>query len=151
MYSALKMYDIVKQSSVSVTTLCSGVAQSASAVLFASGDKRVMYPHAVIMIHSVRTVASGTMTTHEMQADTRETERLTNVMCDILAESSLQTREYFREKMSSNIDVYYSAEEAVTIGLATDVGSVRASVKVHVETDLEVTPAPRQTKRRRLS
>ena len=49
--SGLAIYDVMKAAGCPVRTICTGTAASMAAVLFLSGDRRDMLPHAKVMIH----------------------------------------------------------------------------------------------------
>jgi ATP-dependent protease ClpP protease subunit len=79
-YSALKIVDSLDACGLPVITCAKGNVESAAAVLFACGEKRVISPNGLIMLHSVRG-GSGKDTLSELQIDVRENERPTLKNC----------------------------------------------------------------------
>ena len=142
-YSALKIVDSLDACGLPVITCAKGNVESAAAVLFACGEKRVISPNGLIMLHSVRG-GSGKDTLSELQIDVRETERINRLLCEVLARAtsnrSKRGRAYYEKLLAKNVDVNYSAAEALREGLATDIGHVRMQTRVRVETEINVVP-----------
>jgi ATP-dependent protease ClpP protease subunit len=149
-YSALKIVDSLDACGLPVITCAKGNVESAAAVLFACGETRVISPNGLIMLHSVRG-GSGKDTLSELQIDVRETERINRLLCEVLARAtSKRGPAYYERLLAKNVDVNYSASEALQEGLATDIGHVRMQTHVRVETEINVVPHKKR-KRRRLS
>lgn len=147
-YSALKIVDALDACGLPVITCAKGNAESAAAVLFACGEKRVISPNGLIMLHSVRG-GSGKDTLSELQIDVKETERINRLLCEVLARTGKRAS-YFEKLLAKNVDVNYSASEALENGLATHIGHVDMKTHVRVDTEINVVPYKRR-KRRRLS
>lgn len=113
--SGLALYDVMKAVRCPIRTVCVGTAASMGAILFASGDRREMLPHAQVMIHDplIRSTGGSALRLKSISDDlirTRET------LCTILAEHTGRTLEEIYEKTA--VDSYFYAEEAVAFGLA---------------------------------
>lgn len=147
-YSALKIVDSLDACGLPVITCAKGNVESAAAVLFACGEKRVISPNGLIMLHSVRG-GSGKNTLSELQIDVRETERINRLFCEVLARTGKRAS-YFEKLLAKNVDANYSAEEALQQGLATHIGHVDMKTHVRVDTEINVVPHKRR-KRRRVS
>lgn len=117
-YSGLALYDVMKAVPCPIRTVCVGTAASMGAVLFASGDRREMLPHAQVMIHdpliqstggsalSLKSTSDGLMEVRESTAK-------------ILAEQTGKTLEEIFEKTKQ--DTWFHAQEAVDFGLADSI------------------------------
>lgn len=117
-YSGLALYDVMKAVPCPIRTVCVGTAASMGAVLFASGDRREILPHAQVMIHdpliqstggsalSLKSTSDGLMEVRESTAK-------------ILAEQTGKTLEEIFEKTKQ--DTWFHAQEAVDFGLADSI------------------------------
>ena len=154
-YSALKIVDMLDACELPIITVAKGNAQSAAAVIFSCGTQRVISPRGMVMVHSVRGCSAYTM--REMQLDLKETERINKQMCQVIARTTPKRRASYYEKMvSENVDINYSAEDALREGIATDIGYVNLKTHVRVETTVDIVPMnktslTRLRKKRRLA
>ena len=154
-YSALKIVDMLDACELPIITVAKGNAQSAAAVIFSCGTRRVISPRGMIMVHSVRGCSAHTL--RELQLDLKETERINRQMCQIIARTTPKRKASYYEKMvADNVDINYSAEDALTEGIATDIGYVNLKTHVRVETTVDIVPMnkthlTRLRKKRRLA
>ena len=78
-------------------------------------------------------------------------------MCQVIARTTPKRRASYYEKMvSENVDINYSAEDALREGIATDIGYVNLKTHVRVETTVDIVPMnktslTRLRKKRRLA
>jgi len=137
MYDALKIVDIILTSEVPVITVIRGYAMSAAVLVFSCGEKRVISPNSSIMIHSVSsTMFEGRMA--DLKVESGEVCRLTDVMCNIMAENTGKNKNFYKKRIEKNTDVYMSPIEAKKIGLATHIGDAQLKSVVTVETGIHI-------------
>ena len=121
--NGLLIYDAIVGSKAPVYTFCSGCAYSMGAVLFACGKKRFLLPHSKLMLHqpllggriggnasSIKSISDSLLQTKTM-------------MNKLLAFHTGKTEEEMDEMTS--YDHYFSAEEAVAMGLADGIRSFK--------------------------
>ena len=144
-YSAMKIVDIILSSPVPVTTCVRGMAMSAAVLIFSCGSRRVMSPHAGLMIHTVRS-EMGEMTVSEMEIDLKETNRLNSLTFQIMAKNCGLPLSYFKEIRDKNIDKHLSAAQALKDGICTDIGDVRLRTFIRSESILDVLPPAKKRK-----
>lgn len=113
--SGLALYDVMKAVKCPIRTVCVGTAASMGAILFASGDRRDMLPHAKVMIHDPLIFSTGgsalkLKSTCDSLMETRES------LANILAQQTGKTLEEIFEKTAE--DTWFTAPEAVSFGLA---------------------------------
>lgn len=114
----LAMYDAMLSIKPKVNTVCLGQACSMGAFLLAGGTgKRVVTPHARVMIHQVLGGASGQ--TSDILIQAAETERMNNLLMDIMSKNS--DRSFDEMKAACNRDNFMTPEMAVEFGLADEV------------------------------
>ena len=114
--SGLAMYDAMQAVSCPVKTVCVGMAASMAAVLFASGAKREILPHARILIHDP--VISGSIGGSALKLDSvaKDLMQTRETMGRILAKHTGHSLEDVLSKTATNS--YFNASEAVAWGLA---------------------------------
>lgn len=117
--SGLAIYDTMQYIKPAVSTICMGMAASMASVLLAAGaaGKRFILPYARVMIHQPLGGAQGQASEIEIHA--REILRIREVMNDILAQHTGQTKE--KIKFDTERDHYLMAEEAREYGLVDTV------------------------------
>ena len=117
------IYDTMQYIKPDITTICFGQAASAAAVLLAAGTKgkRLALPHARVLLHQPWGSGSGTATDVEIQA--REIMRMRDLLEDILAEHTGQSKE--KLKVDTDRDFVLSADEAKEDGIIDEVISAR--------------------------
>lgn len=113
--SGLALYDVMKAVKCPIRTVCVGTAASMSAILFASGDRREILPHAQIMIHDplIRNTGGSAL---QLKCISDDLIRTREILCSILATHTGRTLEEIYEKTAA--DSYFYAEDAVAFGLA---------------------------------
>lgn len=119
--SAMAVYDYIRMMRSPVYTVCIGTAASMGAILFLAGEKRKMLPHSRIMIHdpSFSQLNIGGMKPHEIQEMVDSLKDIKVMLAGIIAERTGMDNKTVREITKQ--DTYYSAEEAVESGIATEI------------------------------
>lgn len=116
--SGLAVYDMIRLMESPVNTVCTGMAASMAAILFLAGEKRVMLPHAEIMIHDPsynRADISGDKP-REIQHKLDSLNETRLMLDEIIAE---RTGKPLDEILSvTQEDTYYKAKAAIEFGLA---------------------------------
>ncbi len=116
--ATLAIYDTMQILSCPVATYCVGQAASGGAVLLAGGakGKRLILPHAKVMIHQPYGNVGGQVSDIEIQAEqilkTRET------LNEILAEHTGKSLDVIAQ--DTDRDYYMTAEEAKEYGIVDD-------------------------------
>ena len=119
--SGLAVYDYTSAMKAPVRTVCIGTAASMGAILFLAGDKRQMLPHTRLMIHdpSYGHHDIGGRKSHEIQHELDKLNEARESLARIIANKTGKSIRTIY-KLTAN-DTYYSAEEAVAFGLATEI------------------------------
>jgi ATP-dependent Clp protease, protease subunit len=136
-YGVLSMVDIISRTNKPVWTMVEGKAMSAGAVLFAHGERRFISPTAHIMIHEVSSGTIGKVT--DIVADVAQTTRLNDRLLQMLSLRMRKNEDFVKDKLHDlgHADWYLDAKEAVSFGLATDIGLPDLRVKVEVDVIVE--------------
>lgn len=119
--SGLAVYDCIKIMKSSVKTVCIGDAASMGAIIFLAGEKREMLPHARILIHdpSYGHLDVSGKKPHEIQRGVDSLNKVRETLAEIISEKTGKKIDEIYEITAE--DQYFTAEEAIEFGLATDV------------------------------
>ena len=118
-YDALAIYDTMNFVKSDVQTVGIGVQASAAAFLLSSGTKgkRMLLPHATVMVHQPSSGTRGKVTDQEI--DLRESLRVKKLLEEIMAKNTAQKPAKIHEDMER--DKWMTAEESVKYGIADKV------------------------------
>jgi len=140
-YALFKMVDVINKikEDVPVATIVIGKAMSAGAVLLSCGTEGMRYasPLSTVMIHEVSSGTRGK--TGEIKADAKETDRLNNMLLEMIATNIGKPKAYFTDVIHTkgHADWYLSAEDALEHGLVNKIGIPDLKVKAIVTVTLE--------------
>jgi ATP-dependent Clp protease, protease subunit len=114
-YDAFAIYDTMQFVKPDIQTVGIGVQASAAAFLLSSGTKgkRLILPHATVMIHQPSSGARGKIS--DIEIDLREGLRLKKLLNQILARNTGQP--LGKVEKDADRDYWMSAEEAKKYGL----------------------------------
>ncbi|MAP53798.1 ATP-dependent Clp protease proteolytic subunit [Altibacter sp.] len=117
--SGFSIYDTMKSIKSPVTTICTGLAASMGSILLSAGEKgkRLIQPHARVMIHQPSGGARGPASDIEITA--QEILKTKEISARILAENCGQTFEKVMKDF--NRDHWMDAEESVKYGIVDKV------------------------------
>lgn len=115
----LALYDVMRALPCPVRTVCLGTAASMAALLFASGSRRDILPHARVMIHDPLITGNLAGSALKLDAVARDIMRTRETMAKILSQHTGRTLEEIYAKTAT--DSFFSAEEAVAWGLADNI------------------------------
>jgi ATP-dependent Clp protease protease subunit len=118
-YDAFAIYDTMQFVKSDIQTVGVGVQASAAAFLLSSGakGKRLLLPHATVMIHQPSAGTKGRVS--DMEIDLREGLRMKKLLNEIMAKNTGQTLKKIETDMER--DFWMSAEEAKKYGLVDKV------------------------------
>ena len=113
----LAIYNVLREHPAQITTICDGFACSAASVVFMAGDKRIMSPASLLMIHNAWTIAMGNASALRKTADDIETISQASV------EAYKRTATISEEEIKALMDAetWILPETAVAYGFATDI------------------------------
>ena len=119
--SGLAAYDLLRLIEVPLITVCIGQASSMAAILFLAGKERIMLKNSMLMIHDPAPAGGDLkgMKPGELEEKLNDLKRTRDALCSIIAERSGESLERIMEKTLR--DTYFSAEESLAFGLATQI------------------------------
>ncbi len=112
----LAIYNSLKNHSAEVTTYCDGFACSIASVIFMAGDKRVMNPASLMMIHNPWSYARGN------SGDLRKAADDLDVICEaiVAAYQSHVTLEEAELRAKLDDETWITPDDAISWGFATE-------------------------------
>lgn len=113
-YETLAMVGRMEESPCYVVTKGFGHMCSGAAILLISGDMRMMSKHSILMFHESR---YGTFGEHQRNKDyVEQAEKEMDRMCELLANKSFMSIEWWKEKLHKK-DFYLTSKEALQYGI----------------------------------
>lgn len=112
------LVDTILNSKTPVYTYCSGYTMSAAFQLFLSGHKRFISPHATLMYHQIYCWRSGKY--QDLVDDREHMDHLNKQIESYVIEKTNITQEYLDSIREKKRDTYFTAAEALELGIADD-------------------------------
>jgi len=113
-YEALGIIDFIQSLDIKVNTICRGRAMSAAALLLCAGTGiRAASKNSTIMFHEISSGIYGKSS--DMKANVQHTEKLEDILVNIISENSNQNKEFWKDKILK--DYYLSPQEALDLGV----------------------------------
>lgn len=113
----LAIYNVLKNHSAKVTTICDGFACSAASVVFMAGDERVMNESSLLMIHNAWTYGYGNA--NELRKQAEDLDKITQASVNAYVRNAVISEEEIKKMMDE--ETWISAEDAKTFGFATSI------------------------------
>ena len=113
----LAIYNVLREHKAKITTICDGFACSAASVVFMAGDRRVMQPASLLMIHNAWTVAMGNAAQLRKTADDIET--ITQASVEAYKKVATISEEEIKALMDA--ETWILPKDAVEYGFATEI------------------------------
>lgn len=113
----LAIYNVLREHKAQIVTICDGFACSAASVVFMAGDRRVMQPASLLMIHNAWTVAMGNAAALRKTADDIET--ITQASVEAYKKVATISEEEIKALMDA--ETWILPKDAVEYGFATEI------------------------------
>ena len=118
-YDGLALYDAIESSKTPVEVICSGKVMSMGIIVALASPVRMAYRNTTFMIHQVSGLNFGTL--QDMKESMEESERVNNLLFDIIQKKSKITKVRLDEVSKKKEDWFFSAEEALYLGIITEI------------------------------
>ena len=113
----LAIYNALKESGKTVTTICDGFACSAASVVFMAGNIRIMRPASLLMIHNAWMIADGNAKALRKAAADLDT--ITSASVEAYKSVAKISEEEIKQLMDA--ESWISPKDAMKYGFATDI------------------------------
>lgn len=114
----LAIFNAIRRHTGTVNTFNDSLAASCGSYIFAAGEKRVCAPNSILMIHDPWGMSIGNAAEHRKTADTYD--KFADSLVRDYATSSGLPEDEIRNIMAA--ETWYSADDAVEQGFATEIG-----------------------------
>ena len=118
-YDGLSLYDAIKNSKTDVDITCFGKIMSIGIVVLLSAKTRKAYRNTTFMIHELSSGVIGKLSDMEESID--EAKRINRVLFDIIEKETKITHSWLKEIYNKKKDWFFTAEEALEMGLITEI------------------------------
>lgn len=118
-YDGLSLYDAIKNTKTDVDITCFGKIMSMGIVILLSAKTRKAYRNTTFMIHELTSGVIGKLADMEESVD--EAKRINRVIFDIIEKETKITHSWLKEIYNKRKDWFFTAEEALEIGLITEI------------------------------
>ena len=118
-YDGLSLYDVIKNSDTKVDVTCFGKIMSMGIPILLASKTRKAYRNTTFMIHEVSSLSIGKIA--DMEDEVQETKRLNKILFDIIQNETKITADKLREIYEKKKDWYLTAEEALELGIITEI------------------------------
>lgn len=118
-YDMWLLVDTIMGSKTPVHTHCTGYAMSAAFIIFLSGHKRFMSPHATLMYHQIYCWRSGKY--QDLVDDREQTDHLNEMIENYVVERTGLSKEDLISIREKKRDTYFSAKEALELSIIDEV------------------------------
>ena len=137
-YCAIAMSEMIKSSDIKIATIVESRAMSSGALLFSCGHFGFRYigKNAIVMLHDVKTSNTGKV--EEIKSDAKESERLNNVMYELMAQNCGHENSFFKKMVhdNSHADLYLNAEDCIKCNMANHIKVPKFKSVIKVEYEL---------------
>ena len=113
----LAIYNVLREHKAQIVTICDGFACSATSVVFMAGDKRVMQPASLLMIHNAWTIAMGNA--EELRKTADDIEIITQASVEAYKMVATIDEKKIKELMDA--ETWILPKDAVEYGFATEI------------------------------
>lgn len=131
-YGCLDMVGHLQKAKLPVHTIVTGKAMSAGAILFSMGETRHMAENATLMIHDASSWCAGKV--EDVKADTKELDRLNNLVFKMMAKNCGQKEDYFLKLVheKGHADWYLTSKDAKRHKICTNIGIPELTIEISV-------------------
>lgn len=118
---AFQIHDALKAHPAKVTTIIQGFCASAATIIACAGDKRIISPNALYLIHKCSSIVSGNENAlaEEIEAQRTVNETILKIYKRVLKKEEAELTSLFEANDGNG--KWITAEEAVSFGFATDI------------------------------
>lgn len=118
-YDGLSLYDAIKNSKTCVDITCFGKIMSMGIIILLASKTRKAYRNTTFMIHEISSFGMGKVA--DVEESVEEAKRLNKLLFDIIEKETNISKEKLEEVYKRKQDWFFTAEEALKIGLITEI------------------------------
>jgi ATP-dependent Clp protease protease subunit len=115
---AFALIDTIMTSRIPVYTYCDGYAMSSAFIVFLAGARRFVYPHSEFLAHPITCSFDGSY--NASKATMNNEKELNRSIFEIIQQRTNVKKKTINKWLNGNRDYYIYADEAISLGIATD-------------------------------
>ena len=115
---AFALIDTIMTSRIPVYTYCDGYAMSSGFIVFLAGARRFVYPHSEFLAHPITCSFDGSY--NASKATMRNEKELNKRIFELIQQRTNVKKKNINKWLNGNKDYYIYANEAISLGIATD-------------------------------
>lgn len=128
-FAGMAIADAIRRHPAKVTAYVTSLAASIASVIAMAGDRVVMAPGSMLMIHDAQGICQGDA--GDMAEQGALLDRVSNTIAAVYAERAGGEAKAWRKRMKA--ETWFTAEEAVAVGLADEVATYASEAKAEPE------------------
>ena len=117
-YDGMALHDVIESSKTPVEVICTGKIMSMGVIVALGASVRKAYRNTTFMIHQVSGLSFGTL--REMEDTVAEASRINDILFNIIKSKTKVTEDQLNEVLQKKKDWFLTAEEALDLGILTE-------------------------------
>lgn len=113
----LAIYNVLREHKAQIVTICDGFACSAASVVFMAGDRRVMSPASLLMVHNAWTYARGNA--EQLRKAANDIETITKALIEAYKDVATISEKKIKELLDE--ETWILPADAMAYGFATEI------------------------------
>ena len=118
-YDGMALHDVIEASRTPIEVICTGKIMSMGVIVALGSKVRKAYRNTTFMIHQVQGVSIGTL--RDMEDTVAEVSRINDMLFRIINEKTSITDAQLNEVIQNKKDWFLTAEEALGLGIVTEI------------------------------
>ena len=118
-YDGLSLYDVIETSDTPIEVVCTGKIMSMGIIVALGARVRKGYRNTTFMIHQVSGFSFGTL--KDMEETVAEVSRENDMLFQVIKAKTKITEEQLNDVIRNKKDWFISAEEALELGILTEI------------------------------
>ena len=118
-YDGIALHDVIATSSTPIEVICSGKIMSMGVIVALGANVRKAYRNTTFMIHQVQGLTIGSL--REMEDNVAEASRINEMLFTIIKTKTKVTEVQLNEVLQCKKDWFITAEEALELGILTEI------------------------------
>jgi ATP-dependent Clp protease protease subunit len=117
-YDGMALHDVIESSQTPIEIICTGKIMSMGVIVALGAKVRKAYRNTTFMIHQVMGLSIGTL--REMEDTVAEASRINEILFGIIKSKTKVTEAQLNEVLEKKKDWFITAEEALNLGILTE-------------------------------
>ena len=122
LYEGINLCDVISSLKSPVNTICLSHAFSAAFVIFMAGKERMAYKNSILLMHPIIRTNIADENVPSLLSEAEFLDKITKRLAKYFAEKTSRSEKHWEQKvLKSAHDVYFFPEEALKLGIITEI------------------------------